>query len=334
MPDSIWAGVDIGGTKTAVVLSRVVPDVLNRIEFPTEPDNGPDRAIDCIKSALYEMLKAQGATKAALRGIGISCGGPLDRKAGLIQSPPNLATWNDVPIVAILAQEFDCRVNLENDANAGAVAEHRFGAGRGFHHIVFLTMGTGLGAGIILHDRLYRGANDMAGEIGHVRLTRTGPVGYNKTGSAEGWASGAGMSQIADTALKAAQRRGEKTSLTAIEGRRLDGRDVAQAALAGDRVAKRIAKICGRKLGESLAVLIDILNPECIVIGGLAMRLGDLILRPASTSLQKEALKDSLKACRIVPAALGESIGDVAALCIAMDVASHGEYPQKETQQA
>ena len=124
---------------------------------------------------------------------------------------------------------------------------------------------------------------------------------------AEAWASGAGMSQIADKALKAAQRRGETTSLSAIEGRRLDGRDVAQAALAGDRVAKRIANICGRKLGEALAVLIDILNPECIVIGGLAMRLGDLILRPASASLRKEALKDSLKACRIVPAALGET---------------------------
>jgi glucokinase len=323
MGENLWAGVDIGGTKTAVVLSSTPPQILSRTEFPTAPELGPEPAIRQIKTALHAMLAAHGASEATFDAIGVSCGGPLNPKTGVVQAPPNLPTWIEVPIVDILASEFHCRVSLQNDANAGAVAEHRFGAGRGMHNMVFLTLGTGFGAGIIIDDRLYRGANDMAGEIGHVRLTRTGPVGYHKAGSAEGWASGGGMAQIAERVLKAAERSGRKTVLRdGLESRRATARDVGAAALAGDAVAKRIVRASGRKLGEALAILVDILNPECIVLGGLAMRLGELLLGPARESLQKEALKQSVGACIVTPALLGERIGDVAALCIAMEASS------------
>jgi glucokinase len=304
--DSVWAGVDIGGTKTAVVLSGNPPEVLHRIEFPTLPAEGPQRALDLIVLSLREAICAAGAP--GLKGIGVSCGGPLDPFQGIIQAPPNLWTWVDVPIKSLLEAEFAVPCGLENDANAGAVAEHRFGAGRGTSNMVFLTMGTGLGAGIITDGRLYRGATDMAGEIGHVRLTRTGPVGYHKAGSVEGWASGGGMAQLA-----ARSRRGRTTlpeSATA--------RDIAEAARLGDDFARRLIRSTGRKLGEALAILVDILNPERIVIGGLAMRLGDALLAPARAVLQREALAQSAAACRVVPAELGERIGDVAALSIAM----------------
>lgn len=320
MCQSIWAGVDIGGTKTAVVLSSAPPDSLSRREFATEPEKGPAPAILQIKAAIREMLALEGETVAALCGIGISCGGPLDAKAGVVQSPPNLPTWVNVPIVDILATEFSCPVSLENDANAGALAEHRFGAGRGFHNVVFLTMGTGLGAGLILDDRLYRGTNGMAGEIGHVRLTNSGPVGYYKAGSVEGWASGGGMAQVAEKLIERARRSGRKTLL--LEGTqrlRVTAKDVGIAAQAGDAVALRIVKEGGKKLGMALAILVDVLNPECIVIGGLAMRFGDLILDPARRVLQKEALQPAFGVCRVVPALLGEKIGDFAALCVAMD---------------
>src|SRR5487761_1720029 len=186
----VWIGVDIGGTKTAVVLCSELPLMLDRIAVPTLPEHGPDHALTLIRQTIHQVIQTHELHPGQIEAIGISCGGPLDRKRGVIQSPPNLPTWNDVPIVDILRDEFKVDCRLENDANAGAVAEHRFGAGQGVQNMIFLTMGTGLGAGIIIGGRLYHGSPDRAGEIGHVRLTASGTVGYNKHGSVEGWASG------------------------------------------------------------------------------------------------------------------------------------------------
>lgn len=319
MTDRLWAGVDVGGTKTAVVLSAQPPAVISRREIPTLPAEGPERVLASIKKDLNEMLAECGATPGALAGIGVSCGSPQDRVAGVIQAPPNLPTWVDVPITSILSGEFGCRCALENDANAGAVAEHRFGAGRGVENMVFLTLGTGLGAGIIAGGRLYHGTSDSAGEIGHVRLTRTGPVGYHKAGSVEGWSSGGGIAQLAEQAVARACARGVKTLLAEKRAAApLTARDVGIAAKAGDRVARRILRAAGNKLGETLAILVDILNPERIVIGGMALRLGDLLLEPARKVMRREGLPQSAGICEVVPAALDENIGDVAALCIAM----------------
>jgi glucokinase len=317
-----WAGVDIGGTKTAIVVSTNPPDVLSRTEFPTLPANGPLPAIEQIKSTLRNMLQELDTGSESLAGIGVSCGGPLDSEQGIIQAPPNLSTWIDIPIVEILASEFGCPVYLENDANAGAVAEHRYGAGKGTRNMVFLTMGTGFGAGIILDGRIYRGTNGMAGEIGHMRLTADGPVGYHKAGSAEGWVSGGGLAQWATTVVTMARKSGEPSILLmSPQDRQITARDVGVAAEKGDALACRIVTQCGEKLGMALAILVDILNPERIVIGGLAMRLGNLLLEPARRTLAEEALHPSVAVCQVVPAALSESIGDVAALCIAMDAA-------------
>ncbi|HUD54429.1 MAG TPA: ROK family protein [Terracidiphilus sp.] len=320
MGRDIWAGVDIGGTKTSVVVSRRPPEILSRIEFATLPTKGPIQALDQILAALHRMLAELKTGPESLCGIGVSCGGPLDPHAGVIQAPPNLSTWIDIPIVEILNREFAAPVLLENDANAGALAEHRYGAGQGTRNMIFLTMGTGLGAGLIIEKKLYSGSSDMAGEIGHVRLTRTGPVGYHKAGSVEGWASGGGMAQIAETMLNSARRRGRSSLLHSLpKGRKATAKDVGLAAAKGDAVARSIVAACGKKLGIALAILVDILNPDRIVIGGLAMRLGDALLEPALKSLRQEALAPALAACTVVPATLGESIGDVAALCIAMD---------------
>jgi glucokinase len=320
MIGKLWAGVDIGGTKTAVVLSAQPPQAISRRVVATLPAQGPERVLASIKKDLFEMLAEHGSSPGALAGIGVSCGSPLDRFAGVIQAPPNLPTWVDVPIGAILSQEFGCRCSLENDANAGAVAEHRFGAGQGVENMVFLTLGTGLGAGIICDGRLYHGTSDSAGEIGHVRLSRTGPVGYNKAGSVEGWSSGGGIAQLAEQLAATARAKGRKTMLAEkrAEGTPLTARDVAVAAQAGDALARRILRIAGMRLGETLAILADILNPERIVIGGLALRLGDALLEPARKVMRREALPQTAAVCQVVPAALDESIGDVAALCIAM----------------
>lgn len=318
----LWAGVDIGGTKTAVVLSDNPPHVLSRAEFPTIPADGPDRAIKQIKHILHDALKAQNAQTGKLLGIGVSCGSPLDPVAGVIQAPPNLSTWIDVPIVAMLEAEFKCPASLENDANAGALAEHQYGAGCGTQDMVFLTMGTGLGAGIIIAGRLRRGASNCAGEIGHVRLTRTGPIGYHKAGSVEGWASGGGLAQVARQVLTTARRKGRKSLLFDFPSdHEVTAKDVGLAAQNGDAVARSIVRICGHRLGEAMAVLVDVLNPERIVIGGLALRLGEMVLEPARESLRREALRPAYEACTVVPAELGEAIGDAAALCVATQFA-------------
>jgi glucokinase len=318
MADGVWAGIDIGGTKTAVVLAAEAPAMLSRTEFATLPGQGPGRALEMAARILREALEAQG--NPVLRGIGVSCGGPLDASAGIIQSPPNLSSWVDVPVKEFFQREFRVPCALENDANAGAVAEHRFGAGRGTRDMVFLTMGTGLGAGVIVNGRLVRGACGMAGEIGHVRLTQKGPVGYRKAGSVEGWASGGGLGHVATAATRSA--RGPTLLSECLQsGGEVSARNVAEAAARGDRLARRLIRDTGLRLGASLAILVDILNPERIVIGGLAMRLGDALLDPARRVLNQEALPQSAAACSIVPAQLGEGIGDVAAIAVAMGLA-------------
>lgn len=320
MNKRLWAGVDIGGTKTAVLISADPPDVSKRIEFPTLPAIGPQPALEQIKSRLHAILAELDASPRSLAGIGVSCGSPLDAKRGIIQAPPNLSTWVDVPIVELMREEFGCPVYLENDANAGALAENRFGAGKGAQNMVFLTMGTGFGAGIIIEGRIYQGTNGNAGEIGHVRLTPDGPVGYHKAGSAEGWVSGGGMAQWAATEISTARASNERSVLLDLPlNHNVTARDVGLAADRGDPLACRIVTRLGEKLGYALAILVDILNPERIVIGGLAMRLGERLFEPARRTLAGEALPHSAAVCEIVPAALGESIGDVAALCIAMD---------------
>jgi glucokinase len=318
----LLVGIDIGGTKTAVLLSSHPPEVLARKQFATRPAQGPERELELIKSGIHALLAEQGLSTSAMRRIGVSCGGPLDRVQGIIQKPPNLPTWDDVPIKALLEREFSVECLIENDANAGAVAEHRFGAGQGCQNMVFLTMGTGLGAGIITDGRLYRGTNDLAGEVGHLRLTRTGPIGHNKKGSAEGWASGGGMAQVAHQQVSAALKKKRQTRLAKLyrAGATITAKDIGVAARQGDTVAREILETTGQRLGEVLAILIDLLNPDRIVIGGLAMRLGDLLLEPARRVIQREALDLPAHTCQVVPAILGEGIGDAAALCIAMGI--------------
>ena len=183
-------GIDIGGTKCAVVIGDETGRVLGKERFATT---------DCKETLenIFEAAERLGAS--GVDAIGISCGGPLDEKNGVILSPPNLPGWDHVEIVSMLKERFGKPTAICNDANAGALAEWKFGAGRGTEHMVFLTCGTGFGAGLILNGRLYSGSCDMAGEIGHIRVTDNGPVGYGKAGSFEGYCSGGGIAQVAKT---------------------------------------------------------------------------------------------------------------------------------------
>jgi glucokinase len=315
--EKVFLGIDVGGTKTAVLLAARPPEALGRIEFATLPEQGPERALQLIVESARSLLAQHGV---GVKAIGVSCGSPLDRVKGIIQAPPNLSTWVDVPLRSLLEEAFDAPCQVENDANAGAVAEHRFGAGVGTEHMVFLTLGTGLGAGIIANGGLYLGAGGDAGEIGHVRLSPTGPVGYHKAGSIEGWSSGGGIAQLAAQMLA---RAGRSSRLHAVEI--VTARDVGLAAQAGDAVARSILRRSGERLGQTLAMLMDVLNPQRIVLGGLAWRMGEPFMAPMRRVMEREALPQTLHACEVVPAALGEKIGDVAAMCVAMGLEGRGQ---------
>jgi glucokinase len=322
MSKAALVGVDIGGTKTAVALSTEPPAILRRIAFETNADQDPRPTLARIKEAIREVISAQQLDLADLQAIGVSCGSPLDEINGVIQSPPNLPAWRDVPIKNILEDEFKVKCFLGNDANAGALAERAFGAARGTQNMVFLTMGTGIGAGLILNGQLYQGASKLAGEIGHVRLTQSGPIGHNKNGTVEGWVSGAGMAREARRIVEMEIARGGFTLLASCMGKdgdALSARDVWNAAQAGDDLALNLVRATGERLGEAMAILVDVLNPECIVVGGLAVRMGEALLGPARAVVAREALTGSSGVCRIVAAELGEQIGDAAALCVALE---------------
>ena len=196
MDNRLLIGVDIGGTKCAVTLGIPQGDgilIKDKLRFPTTDVYGTIRD---IKSGVSEVIGRNGLGVDAIKAIGISCGGPLDSKTGVIMSPPNLPGWDNIPIVDILSEEFGAPAAVHNDANACALAEWRFGAGKGTRNMVFMTFGTGLGAGLIIDGKLYTGSNDNAGELGHIRLEEYGPVGYGKSGSFEGFCSGSGIEQL------------------------------------------------------------------------------------------------------------------------------------------
>jgi glucokinase len=232
----------------------------------------------------------------------------------VLLDPPHLPGWHHVNLKARLAREFPkLPVHIEHDGNAGALAEFRFGAGRtrrGLRHLVFVTFGTGLGAGFVLNGKLLRGASDTAGEVGHWRLAPDGPLGFGKRGSWEGFASGAGLVQVAR--LMFPQRWHEHTPI----------RELVDAMLADDVEALAVAGEAGRRMGTGLALLIDALNPQLIVLGSLAVALGERILRKAREVVAEECLPQAAAACEIVPSVLGSRIGDVAALMAALSVPS------------
>lgn len=311
-----YIGLDIGGTKCAIVVGNKNLQILKKIGFETVVERGWQLILDEFHKnieSLFEEFPHEN-----LKRIGISCGGPLDSKTGIIYSPPNLPGWDLVPIVDIFQKRYKVPTAIQNDANACALAEWQMGAGKGTQNMIFLTFGTGMGSGLILNGQLYAGTNDLGGEVGHIRLAKTGPVGFGKAGSFEGFCSGGGIAQLAKTMLSDFQKEGRDLGeLGKIDIKTVDAKMVAIAANKGDFVANEIIKISAEYLGKALAILIDILNPQCIVIGSIYARNVELFKPHIDRILKLEAIPSAVEVCKIKPAELGESIGDFAALGVA-----------------
>ncbi len=307
-----YLGFDIGGTKCAVSVGCAEGDsvkILERVETPTKKD--PRLTLGELEPHVFEYLK-----KYEIKSAGISSGGPLDSKEGVILNPPNLPGWENFRIVEYVKNTFSIPSYLENDANACAVAEWKFGAGVGYENMVFLTFGTGLGAGLILDGRLYIGANGNAGEVGHIRLSACGPVGYGKRGSFEGFCSGGGIRTLA---IEMARREKVMPKCIAELGGydAVSTKELARYAKAGDEFCKKVFAKSGKMLGRGLSAIIDIINPEAIVLGGVFMRSSELFIPTLERELRREALLPSREICKILPAKLSENVGDVAAISVA-----------------
>ena len=314
-------GVDIGGTKCAVtygINDGEGIEIVDKTKFDT---THVDETVANLLETTSAIMQKHGLDASNTSAIGISCGGPLDSKKGVIMSPPNLPGWNDIPIVEYFEKHFGVKTAVQNDANACALAEWKFGAARGYNNAIFLTFGTGMGSGLIIDGKLYAGTNDNAGEVGHIRLEKAGPVGYGKAGSFEGFCSGGGIAQLARVKVMEKLQMGEAVSFcqNMNEINNLTAKIVAEAAEAGDSLAKEIYRECAHYLGKALSILIDVLNPEVIVLGSIYCRAQNLIEPAMQEVIDRETIVHTRRVCKIVPAELGESIGDYAALSVAVN---------------
>jgi glucokinase len=298
-------GIDIGGTKTAFV--RALPDgaIVDRTVIASSASDGPAilmrRIIDTARDVIGHL---------PISHVGVSIGGPVNAETGMVLGPPNLPGWTNLPLARQLGEALGRPVRIEHDAKACAMAEWKFGAGRGTRNLMFLTLGTGLGAGIVIDGRLVRGAGEAAGEIGHWRIASDGPLVYRKRGSLEGWASGTGLPLLA--------KHLHPEALDQLK----NGEELHRRAETGDADAIDVIVRSGEALGKALALVIDLLGPERIILGNLAVRLGSRFAEPLIRAAEAEALPSSFARCRIVLSELGESIGDVAAICVAMQLYS------------
>jgi glucokinase len=324
-------GVDIGGTKLATVLGSRDGQILHKERLPTESDKGPDFGVARLIAMLRRALPDSGDVGDVV-GIGVACGSPMDAEQGIILGPPNLQSWNPVPIVEILEREFGLYARLENDANAGALAEWRYGAGRGKRSVVYMTMGTGIGGGLVLDGRLYRGANGNAGEVGHMRVVpKGGPLcGCGKRGCLEAYCSGPAIARRAREELARARKElprvladapaaadaGAAILALASSVEAVTAEHLFAAARLGDALAERLVDETARLLGVGLANVIQLLNPEAIVLGTIATEQGDFFLDRVRRAARAETWPQLFEAVEILPSPLGSQVGDYGAISV------------------
>ncbi len=317
MGKALVIGVDLGGTKVATAAADLDGLLLAKVIEPTRPERGIGAVIETIVDTIKEAATSAGASKSDIRSVGIGSPGPIDPKAGVVVFAPNLM-WHNVPIVELLESELDLPVCLENDANVAALGEYRFGAGRKSSNMVYITVSTGVGGGLILDGEIYAGSFGMAGEVGHMTIADDGPLcGCGNQGCLEALAAGPAIARKAQACIL----HGQETIMTDMVSGRLEeitSKTVGEAAAAGDILAKEIVDKAAEYLGIGIANLINVINPDTIVIGGGVSNMGELLLQPLRRATQRRAMKAAFEKVEIVKAELGSDAGVVGAVCLAL----------------
>ena len=307
-------GIDVGGTNVKIALVDKSGKIIYSNSVPTYAKMGYEYTVNNIKQAIKDLMKETNTTAKDIDGIGFDFPGQVDYKTGVVKLAPNIPGWVNVPIAQMIEEEFHIPTRIDNDVRCAALGEMKFGAGQGCENFVCITVGTGIGSGLVVNGQLVRGASNAAGEIGHIKLQmKDGLIcGCGDTGCLEAYASGPSIVAMAQDYIKGGKST-KFREMAAAEGGEITPYMVAKAAEAGDPVAKRIFAIVGEYIGIGLTSVINLLNPEKVIIGGGVAEAGDLLLDPIRKTIKERAMVVAGSAVEIVPAQLGNSAGVIGA---------------------
>lgn len=305
-------GIDVGGTNIKFALVSPKGEILYSNSTPTRSEMGYEYTVNNMKQAIITLMEETNSSKSNVEGIGFGFPGQIDYKNGIVKHSTNIPGWNNVSITDIIEKEFGIPTRIDNDVRVATLGELNYGAGKGCNNLVCITVGTGIGSGIVINGKLVRGASNTAGEIGHIKLFANGDklCGCGDYGCLEAYVSGPSIVTMAEEYLKG----GKSTKFREMaENGVITPYIVAKAAEQGDGVANMIFKFMGEYLGTGLASVVNLLNPERIIIGGGVAACGDLLLKPTKEALMKRAMPVSAEAVEIVPAQLGNNAGVIGA---------------------
>lgn len=313
MPEEMIVGVDLGGSKINVILADPRGDIKAQDTTDTGAHEGPEAVIKRIIESIKQVVSG-----ADIRGIGIGAAGGCEASTGIITFSPNLPGWHNIPLRDIIQREFGLPTYLENDATLAALGEHYFGAGVGIDNLIYVTIGTGIGGGIIIGGQLYRGASGTAGEIGHMTIDVNGP--RCNCGSIGCWETFASGTALAREAVKRIKAGAQTTILSFADGdlNKVSGETVFMAAQEGDSLAVELISVTGYYLGVGLVNLVNIFNPQLILIGGGLAQMGSLLLDPAVKVVAEHAFRLPAEAVRIELARLGADAGAFGAVALVL----------------
>ncbi len=313
-------GVDVGATHLGLLLTDLAAQVLQEIEIPFDVRRGPETCLAEADELLHKLLAKTGLALDDISAIGVGVPGPVVEDAGAVIAPPIMPGWDHFPIRDHLAALWKCPVTLNNDAELGVLGEWAYGAGRGERHLLYIKVGYGVGAGLLIDGEIYRGATGSAGEIGHITIQDQGPkCTCGNCGCLEAVAGGRAIAERAKHATQNGSRRTQLSLINPID--QLTAVNVASAAQMGDLVAQEIIAEAGEYLGIAIANLINIVNPGMIVIGGGVARMGDLFLEPIRRSARDRSLQAAMQNLRITAATLGRRSTSMGAVVQALTIA-------------
>ncbi len=303
-------GIDVGGTNVKIALVDNQGSILYSNSVPTRAEMGYEYTVNNIKQAIKDLINESKCTD--IEGIGFDFPGQIDYKNGIVRLAPNIPGWVNIPIAQIIEDEFKIPTKIDNDVHCAALGELKFGAGKDCENFICMTVGTGIGSGIVINGKLVRGASNAAGELGHIKLEMNGgPLcGCGDYGCLEAFASGPSIVKMAEEYIMG----GKSTKFREMaNGNPITPFIVSEAAKQGDPVAKRIFTIMGEYIGYGLTSVVNLLNPEKIIIGGGVADAGDILLNPIRETIKKRAMSVAGSAVEIVPAQLGNSAGVIGA---------------------
>ncbi|MBS6603564.1 MAG: ROK family protein [Brachyspira sp.] len=305
-------GIDVGGTNVKIALVDSDGKIGYSNTIPTRAEMGYEYTINNMKQAIRDLMTETKLSAKDIEGIGFGLPGQVDFKSGIVRLITNIPGWVEIPLAKMIEDEFHIPTRIDNDVRCAALGELNFGAGKGCENLICITVGTGIGSGLIINGKLVRGASNAAGEIGHIKLQmHDGPIcGCGDTGCLEAFASGPSIVAMAEEYILG----GKSTKYREMaNGGAITPFIVAEAAKAGDPVARRIFTRMGEYIGIGMASVVNLLNPERIIVGGGVADAGDILLNPLKETIKKRAMKIAGETVQVVPAQLGNTAGVIGA---------------------